>query len=846
MPVSFLHYKLLNGYNMNWLVAGPQTLQFPIDLQSNSITEITPILFPPDSGISQLPVERGPIDDGTFQVGDFQGVWKYFRCDEDRLIHFPAPYSPTIYLRTWAFSQIKSRIEREAVLVVTTFGPVDIWLNDVHIHQWAELTSKATLHQRIPIKLKKGNNSLLLRLGQAGSSRRPLACAVRICKDAKQFEPIPDLKVVLPSTIPHINRRNELENAFRHAFMRRDVFTLEGGNEATIGVEWPAKVSQQAITCVRLQTPAGRIYAQSEDRGKPGDKALLEYVGSLQEGAYDIDLIPVPREYYEENVRIKRTFPIWITGNHAYSKSAYGNFQSRKAEALAEASRRTGQLFVEIAKMALDQWEKINLDVLNKSISQLPDAADSLIDLAGLLGMLYRYSGLDYFPREIISPLEKGVINYPFIDSIPENLSEGEQILYLACKLLAGQKYSRRVFSIPGIKGKQLKMQGERDALNWMYQKGQFGFIAWDSDEQLSYSIIALSHLIDLADSESVFDIAGVLLDKILIGMAVNSFQGGLASSTGQGTNLGVSSAHTRATAGISRLFWGQGIFNHFISAYVSAACMANYELPSVIEDIASSKDEIYGWEKQAETNKTTYRTTEFMLSSVSNYKTGERGSREILWQATLGPEAIVFVNHPGSSARNDSVEPCFWLGNAVLPRIAQHKDVVLAIYNVPSDDWMGFTHAYFPTSAFDEYKITKKWAFARKADGYLAITASPLEFIETGQGAYRELRCSSPKAVWICQMGSLVLDGDFKNFQKKVANSPMEFMDLAVNYKTLRGDNLHLDWAGNFLIDGQEQTTLSQQHFHYPFIRAEYPCHKLEVEYNNYVLRLNFLPEGE
>ena len=58
------------------------------------------------------------------------------------------------------------------------------------------------------------------------------------------------------------------------------------------------------------------------------------------------------------------------------------------------------------------------------------------------------------------------------------------------------------------------------------------------------------------------------------------------------------------------------------------------------------------------------------------------------------------------------------------------------------ADDWLGFTHAYFPARVFDEHAFQGGWAFARTGDGYLALTAARgFEFITTGPTAYRELR---------------------------------------------------------------------------------------------------------
>ena len=117
-----------------------------------------------------------------------------------------------------------------------------------------------------------------------------------------------------------------------------------------------------------------------------------------------------------------------------------------------------------------------------------------------------------------------------------------------------------------------------------------------------------------------------------------------------------------------------------------------------------------------------------------------------------MGPDAVVFVNHPPCMSKEGSHRPNFWSGNVILPRAAQWKDVMIAVHNIPGDDWMGFTHAYFPAHAFDEYVLREDangymWAFAKKNDGYLAITAAQC-------GVCHRRRSGSPRAalLWPAQ----------------------------------------------------------------------------------------------
>ncbi len=79
----------------------------------------------------------------------------------------------------------------------------------------------------------------------------------------------------------------------------------------------------------------------------------------------------------------------------------------------------------------------------------------------------------------------------------------------------------------------------------------------------------------------------------------------------------------------------------------------------------------------------------------------------------------------------------------------------LIALYNLPEDDLLGFTHAFFPAYAFDEHVIAGDWAFARKDDGYLALhAANGMKLAATGNDATASCArwaCATPGCVrWV------------------------------------------------------------------------------------------------
>jgi len=167
---------------------------------------------------------------------------------------------------------------------------------------------------------------------------------------------------------------------------------------------------------------------------------------------------------------------------------------------------------------------------------------------------------------------------------------------------------------------------------------------------------------------------------------------------------------------------------------------------------------------------------------------------------------------------------------------------MLIAVYHLPDDDWMGFTHAYFPTYAFDEYVLSGDWAFARKGESFLALTdAQGFSLIRHGHYALRELRSYGQNNIWLCHLGRATTDGEFSTFQEKVLALPVLFDDLSVRCTTLRGEGFSFGWQDPFLRDGQEQPLSGFEHYENPYTIAGFPCRQMDIRQGEDILRLDF-----
>jgi hypothetical protein len=869
MNIGHLTYPLCDGYIHNWLVAGPQAIYVP-DLDRFSGPDfklrIAQRYYDEASGIPMGTFRsETPAECAKLTVGEFTGEWVYYRCRDDHFVDVTAFHHTCHYLRAWAYAELVSPAALETQFTLTTNGPADVWINGQHVHRHEHFHHQQPHSVPFCAALREGHNGILVRFEEVATRECPYAMALRV---AGAFDPPLGVggggAVRLPTAVAPVDRRALLENVFHQAVLDRDVFT----RDQPIMLCWPMDATGEATLAVRLQRPDGRIYAEALRKAAGGARIEMGMPVQFPEGEYRLVIMPHPQEYYEGGMRVQRAIPISLSHNR-YSTAPYGTYQERRTEALHDAAVRDDTIFNDVARVALGRWRDVDEGRVLRQIASINQRADcSDFYLCGLLGALYRFGENPSLPQPLRQPFEDCILNFKYWHDEPGSdamwyTSENHSILFHTCEVLAGQRYPDRIFSNVGRTGAWHRAKGERLAMTWLQQRARGGFLEWDSNCYFEEDVLALSHLADLAEDDALAEMAAVVLDKLCFTMAVNSYKGVFGSTHGRTYTPHIKGAYREATSAIGRLLWGMGVFNRSAMGTVSLAC-SHYELPPIIAAVAADlPDEMWNRERHAGrlegyahvpatevvANKAAYRTPDFMLCSAQDYHPGEHGYQQHIWQATLGPDAVVFVTHPPCASEEGSHRPNFWHGNAVLPRVAQYHDALIALYRLPDDDWMGFTHAYFPLYAFDEVEVGERWAFGRKGEGYVALAAcGGLTPVDRGENARRELRSSGLRNAWLCQMGRAAVDGRFDAFKATVLAMPLAF-DAAgpvVEWRTARGDALRFGWEGPLLRNGAVEPISGFKHYDNPYCSVNLLAEAMDIRLGEDMLRLVFAPDRE
>ena len=273
--------------------------------------------------------------------------------------------------------------------------------------------------------------------------------------------------------------------------------------------------------------------------------------------------------------------------------------------------------------------------------------------------------------------------------------------------------------------------------------------------------------------------------------------------------------------------------------------------------------------------NKATFRTPDYALSTAQDYRPGQTGCQHQIWQATLGPDAVVFTTNPGSfgcwdiasspdllrfapqapgSPREEQPSwnrtPTYWAGQNRLPRCAQYKNVVFVLYDIDMRRAVGergvyaFTHAFFPRWAFDEVFETSGWIFGRRNHGYVALySEQAIKWKDPDDPFCHDAVARGRKNIWICQLGREAVDGPFRDFRDRILRASLktDLADLKVRYNAPGLADLKFSWTGPLTADGHEIPLSGYPRMQNNHCRSEFDSGVYTVEHGGERLTLDF-----
>jgi hypothetical protein len=591
--------------------------------------------------------------------------------------------------------------------------------------------------------------------------------------------------VQIPTEADRVDRRQKYERVLDLASLDRDIYA----DNAPITVTWDAALSERLNVWAQLKHDDGRTFAEARKMIDPDDRTIsLGHSHNLPTGDYHVLLTPQPDEYFNTlHYQHRLPFSV-IQGKH--SPAHYGDNATRCVEALRHAAQVDGLIGAK-AKLLLGEVETIDHTLISDALRKCKNG-DNLTWIL-LIGLA------DHLPEAVRDELNQvEPLNGGFLTEVGLHLSDQ----HTAAKAIEEH----------------------------LLQLGKRGF-TFDTDS-FEEMLVGLVHLVDHSRAETLSELAAITLDKLLFTLALNTHAGTVSNAFAPSDT--VPNGRSHPLSGVSRLLWGTGSWNEHLAAVVALAASSNYEIPAPIQAIAIDSREMtsHEWHRapSVDAHRTIHRTPNHVLST-----------NNAQWNAILSADAIITVNQPSTAT-----VPGYWLESGSTPHIGQHDDVLIALYQPPSNSRLPYTHAYFPLWAFDEHHMQDNWWFARVEDGYLALTASnALTLITHGPSAHRELRAADGDCAWVCHMGQAAVDGSFADFQSKILSLDVDITPGEVGLTPLRGDHVRLTDTRPLTING-ELRPQPELHYSSPYSQTAFDAQTMDIQYSDYIMRLDFSVEEE
>ncbi|MFV0359766.1 hypothetical protein [Tropicimonas sp.] len=450
--------------------------------------------------------------------------------------------------------------------------------------------------------------------------------------------------------------------------------------------------------------------------------------------------------------------------------AAPGPQAARIAEALAWIAA-DAEADTEKALACLDIGSPASLAEAIRAIGLALPAIEECRDCAdfALVPLIWARSAYgDLLPEALCARIDRAMLAYRYWMDEPGNdvqwyFSENHALLFHTACYLAGLHLPDDTFVRSQRTGRAQSEAGAARLHGWFDHFERAEMAEFNSAPYFPIDLKGLTTLYALAPDGDLRQRAAQAIERLVTIMANSAHHGVMTGAQGRSYEHSLCATDTLELTGIARLLWGLGGYGAHVNCLAQLAlCLRDHGL--VLPDLAAraawaadTAQEWTFWQGQnAFCRLYHHKTAETALGSAALYRWGDWGYQETLVHARIGrnPRAQVWVNHPGEMVQSGYGRPSYWGGSANVPRVQQYRDLAIVIFDGVAPQ-IGFTHAWFPTEAFDEWQVTGGSAVACAGRGLVALRgAGPLELQTTGGAAGAELRQPGRGGRWVLRVG--------------------------------------------------------------------------------------------
>lgn len=544
---------------------------------------------------------------------------------------------------------------------------------------------------------------------------------------------------------------------------------------------------------------------------KAGDtRVALAGIEGLEDGYHPLDLT-----FQIGDARVDRYIGFALLRETTPPPRA-ADLQARKQEALAFAAThgdlRVGRALAMLATGARadDTLETIILDTLSM-IDERRDCSDFvMVPLLWLYGVYE-----DALPSSLAERIRRSVLAYRYWVDEPGNdvmwfWSENHTLCFHVSQYLAGRRFPEDIFVASGRSGREQAGLAVERLEKWFDSVEAHGLAEWNSAAYYPIDFIGLFALQHWAEGAIKLR-TEKLLDRLFTMVALHTLGGVSAGTMGRAYDKELRAGPLTELSPFATVAFGKGWLNNGVAAlpmfaagdYTPPQGLSRYASPP--EGMALTAHYVQGYDTAAKL--ALYKRASVQLSTMVDGAPGRRGHQQhvidILFASN--PFARVWINHPGEDDPWGQRRPSYWAGNGVLPRVGQHEDTALLLYDLEGAR-LDFTHIYAPEDGFDEHALEGNWLLLRAGRGFAALTASQaIVPVTEGPGAGREYRVLGKKIAWAALVGELAPGTDLSAVKGMLGDAALDFDPQAMRAILTRPGRprLALDYAGGLSVNG-------------------------------------------
>lgn len=720
----------------------------------------------------------------------------------NRRVEFTGFWHVPTHVRRWLKGTFHSADARKAGFRLFTCGGVRIWVNGVEQVRFEPFIRNVESHADIVLDLKAGDNDILLLCEDLAErdviwffelevrDDTPLSVALPVALDRQETRRLADLvRDIRPARDVFVGQPLEL------------IFDTAPENDLPVHVAVKSHGHERALLAdVDTVLTAGQTRLE-----------ILETLG-ITDGYHAVKLT-----IGSGTAKVERVIDAAFMTDIVAAAGA-ADIVQRKKDALAFSAEfgawRIGRALAMVAT-GDDDIDTITeiVDATLKAIDQREDCSDFV--LVPLLWLVQAYG--ERLPEALRDRIEASIVHYRYWVDEPGNdvmwfWSENHVLCFHTSQLLAGRYLPDAIFSASGRTGAQQAAIAQERLSRWFDSVEAHGLAEWNSAAYYPVDFIGLLAIEHWAEP-TLAARARHQLDLIFEMIALHTLAGVPAGSQGRAYDKELRAGPLTELAPFAQVAFGKGWMNGGVAS-LPLLCCGNYVPPTRLDALAqldAGRVVEARYAQGLESGKLVlFKNEAAQLSTVVDHKTGKRGHQQHVLDIRLAghPMARLWVNHPGEDDPWGSQRPSYWAGNGILPRVAQHRDLALMIFDTDThrNSW---THAYLGRDGLDDVSIEGNWLFARSDRGFAGLYATNgLELVTTGATADREVRSQGKRCGWIGAIGC-GNGNDFQAFRSRLLATRVSFDPeqriLSVNAPDR--PMAVLTWDGQFKIGGQAMT---------------------------------------